>query len=400
MPLGWFVITPPSVGLIATVGKKLTAAMTGIVPTGGAIASTGKKATFASTGTHPYSGTIAAIVNKAIATFSGNQMIPGTIAAAYKKQVFDGSQAPEGTIAVTGKKSTFASAGNQPFTATVATQWSGHPVVAMQGEQVLPGIFAAQVKKAAFASAGTHEQTGTIDTAYKKAVFSGINLVPVTFGAVGAGNSGLGTSRTELHTIGSGLNRAILAFINTHSGNAARPAITMTCGGEVMTELGSITYYNPAPDYETLTVFGLLNPNSGSQSIVATIGASVQAALNSVSYDNVSGFGPVVTNFAVSTSAALSVPSLAGQMVSMAFSDYITAFSAFNKTSRWNLGWINGANVSIMIGDAAGDPALSFSATGGNAFGAIGVPLLTGVQVPPQPVTRIYPQAIVRSSTR
>lgn len=201
-------------------------------------------------------------------------------------------------------------------------------------------------------------------------------VVPVAFGAVGAGTGGLGTSRSELHTVGSGSNRAILAYINTHSSNASRPSISMTCGGVAMTELGTITYYNPAPDFETVTVFGLLNPATGSQSIAATIGSSVQAALNSVSYDNVASFGTVVTNSGLIASATLSVPSAVGQMVSMAFSDYITTFSAFNQTSRWSRAWSSGANVSMMIGDAAGAPTVSFSATAATAFGAIGVPLI------------------------
>lgn len=202
------------------------------------------------------------------------------------------------------------------------------------------------------------------------------SLASVTFGAVGAGNAGLGTSRSELHTVGAGSGRAILAFINTHSANASRPSISTTCGGVAMTELGTITYYHPATDYETVTAFGLLNPATGSQSIAATIGSSVQAALNSVSYNNVDSFGTVVTNSGLSGSATLSVPSAVGQMVSMAFSDYITTFSAFNQTSRWNVGWSSGANVSMMIGDAAGAPTVIFSATTATAFGAIGVPLI------------------------
>jgi hypothetical protein len=77
---------------------------------------------------------------------------------------------------------------------------------------------------------------------------AGAVSAPVTFGAVGAGAAGGGTSLSESHII-SGTNRAILAFAQTWFASPTRPTIGVTCGGVAMTELGTITYYNAGSDY-------------------------------------------------------------------------------------------------------------------------------------------------------
>jgi hypothetical protein len=70
------------------------------------------------------------------------------------------------------------------------------------------------------------------------------------------------------------------------------------------------------------------------------------------------------------------VPSAVGQMVAMAFSGFTTNFTSFNQSSRWNQAFVNGVNLPMQIGDAAGSSTVSFTATTGTAFGGIGVPLL------------------------
>lgn len=407
MPTGWFVKEPPPNGGFASTLKKAVFAAVGTSGGVGTISATIKKMAVAAIGDVTPAGPIATAVKPAVATLTGSVTQSGDIAVLLKPAAFQGSTGATGDINAITKTAIFSGNGNQPFTGTIAAQAKAASA-AMAGEQAQSGVFSSIVKAAAMAAIGTNQQAGFIGSRMKPATFAAIDLIPVAFDAVGAGAFSSGTSITELHTLGSGTNRAILAFINSHSQNAIRPAINVAYGGYAMAELGTITYYNPAPDYETLTVFGLLVPDSvsaGIKPIVATKSPFFDSALNSVSYSNVAAFGTIVTNNAVSSAATLSVPSALGQMVAMAFSDYITTFSGFNQTSRWNIAWSSGQNVAMLIGDAPGSPSLAFNATAGNAFGAIGVPLLPGylaqAQITPVPLTRNYSrQGIVRASTR
>lgn len=196
----------------------------------------------------------------------------------------------------------------------------------------------------------------------------------VTFDAVGAGNTvANGTSVSQSHTIAG---NAIVAFINVQTGSSTRPTVGVTVGGTPMTELATRTNYtNNGFYWYSVVAFGLLAPPTGAQSVVATIGANSYCALNSVSYNNVASFGTPATAGASGSSASLSVASTSDQMVAQAFSDYDTTFTAYNKTSRWNRSHIPSVCVSMVIGDAVGDPSLSFTATAATGWGGIGVPM-------------------------
>jgi hypothetical protein len=144
-----------------------------------------------------------------------------------------------------------------------------------------------------------------------------------------------------------------------------------------MTQLAALNYWNNAGFAHYLYVFGKLSPLTGAQNVVATLGASGAARVDTMSYNGVSSFGTVVTNSGLA-SPTVTVPAAAGQMVAAGFSgdDAGNGFSAFTQTLRKNTPFTSGANVSIMVGDAAGSSSVVLAATTPGRWGGVGVPLI------------------------
>lgn len=204
-----------------------------------------------------------------------------------------------------------------------------------------------------------------------RAAFLARSAGPVEFDAAGAGANGTG-SISENHTIAG---NAIIAFVTTLSTTQTQHSVSVTAGGVSMTLLDAVLWRNVAPGGNDcwLQAFGLLNPPQGSQSVAATIGVTGNTLLNSVSYKNVSAFGARVQATGATTSASLSVPSDASQMVAQAFAS-LGAFSAYNKSERSNQ---SVASLGQVIGDAVGASSLSITATTASApWGGIAVPLI------------------------
>lgn len=206
-----------------------------------------------------------------------------------------------------------------------------------------------------------------------RAAFLARSAGPVVFDAAGAGDSDTSSPLSYSHTIDG---NAIVAFVHTVSTLQTQHPVSVTVGGVSMVSLAAVLWRNVAPGGSDawFTALGLLNPPQGAQTVTATIGTSGTLHMNSVSYKNVSAFGARVTNTVNSTSASLSVPSDASQMVAQAFTS-LGAFSAYNKTQRFNDAPLSSSG--MVIGDAVGAASLSFTATTASGpWGAIGVPLI------------------------
>lgn len=193
---------------------------------------------------------------------------------------------------------------------------------------------------------------------------------PVLFDAVGAGAASGSSSFSWSHAISADA-RAIVVGVNSQGGNA----LTVKVGSTPMTQLGG--YFNfTGTIYESL--WGLLNPPTGSQTIAVT-GAGNANAGNSVSYFNASGFGTVSTNSGSGTSASQSAASTLGERVFQMFA-YSgaagTTFTGYNQTSRWIQPGVSSVTYPAMIGDAAGAATVNFNATiSSSSWGAMAVPL-------------------------
>lgn len=199
----------------------------------------------------------------------------------------------------------------------------------------------------------------------------------VSYDATGAGSSNYTSSWSWLHSISG---NAILVGIAAY-GTFNPPTITVTVGGVAATQLGyAVQLYGS--DYLTVFTFGLLNPPTGSQTIVVTSGSGqLYCAADSVSYYGVFSFGTAVTaSDPATTTAALSASSATGQMVfnAMGCIDKSGSLTAYNQTTRYTIA-ASANNEPVLIGDAPGAATVNFSATvasGATGWAAIAVPLV------------------------
>lgn len=188
----------------------------------------------------------------------------------------------------------------------------------------------------------------------------------VAYDATGSGATGSG-SGTSYTAVGS----------HTSSGNAVVVAIsvlmlagtitsgTVTYGGQSMTQLGTATGSGGA-GYKGY-LFGLLNPPSGSQTVIATVGGTglYGLAMSSVSYAGVTSFGTVATNAGSGTAPTQTVSSTTGKMVAQAFASFVNAtISGYDQTQRLAAGT---TTACVVQGDAAGAASITFNATINNS---------------------------------
>jgi hypothetical protein len=213
-------------------------------------------------------------------------------------------------------------------------------------------------------------------------VFLPVGTTPpaVTFGSVGAGNAGAVASVNYLHTIVGNCIVVVLQMANA----ALLPAASAMVGSTPMVEIGRYLYGNDGTYNYHEVMFGLIKPTgadwSAPQTITVSSPGSVNMVANSVSYNNVFGFGSQSNSnvYGVGvTSLSHSVPSIAGNMVVQAFAGYNQNFSAYNQTSRYLRQYQGSVTNPLQIGDAAGAATVNFSITGSasTALGSLAVTL-------------------------
>ena len=142
-------------------------------------------------------------------------------------------------------------------------------------------------------------------------------------------------------TLGSGSNRALLAFLNI--GNTATIPGSLTCvwdavgANQSMTNIVSISGTNSST---ALIVFSLINPVAGNKTITASWTGSVEAHLAGVSFTGVDQTGGATSfphtqtaNVASGTSGTITVTSATGNMVAAAFSQTANFFASTSGTT-------------------------------------------------------------------
>lgn len=126
MPLGWYVVQPPTDGTFATTAKKPVASMSGQLPQYGPFQATLKPYAASMSGWIPTSGPVNAQIKKLVANFS--------------------KEYNTGTIVSAANKLKFASAGQIPFLGILGAT-AKNPATAMGGIQTHSGSIAAEMKK-------------------------------------------------------------------------------------------------------------------------------------------------------------------------------------------------------------------------------------------------------------
>jgi hypothetical protein len=146
------------------------------------------------------------------------------------------------------------------------------------------------------------------------------DILPVYLDSVGPAATGTGTSKSWVHTI----NGSCIVVSMSYYGSVTAPVVTATVGGVSMTQLAVVPYVTSGSNYGRLVTFILMNPPQGAQTIVVNAPGQLYGGNNSVSYQNVSSYGTVVTNSGTAALAAITVPSAPNQMVAHARSAWVT----------------------------------------------------------------------------
>lgn len=190
-------------------------------------------------------------------------------------------------------------------------------------------------------------------------------------------NGGSATTLTVSHVIGSGANRVLYAWVETfRSGGSLSPS-SVTCNGTGMTLVGSQIYGTNS--FEKLHLYRLINPPTGTVSIVVTASVAIEITLVADSYTGADQTTPEGTP--VSSAGSSSTPSdtvtgtTSGNIV-------IDGVAIFNKTFTAGSGQtaravINngGGNDSMASSDkaAGGSVVMAWTLSGSGAWGHLAV---------------------------
>lgn len=191
----------------------------------------------------------------------------------------------------------------------------------------------------------------------------------VGFDVAGAGSSATNaTSVVANHTLGSGAT-ALLVAVTNYSISAPWHygwTTTVSCGTTQMTQLAVMDNLLSLTGFVTL--FGLINPPTGEQTINVTVsngGNTADLVVESVSYTNVGAFGPPVVNAA---DAGLSFPAIVasspGDMVVGVFSGGQGPLSAPTGGTQRAYSYPGQPFVALLIQDAPGSTNLGGTTLG------------------------------------
>jgi hypothetical protein len=195
-----------------------------------------------------------------------------------------------------------------------------------------------------------------------------IEAPSVTFDTVSGGHtdSGLGDATTTWSHTASGNAAAVVVGVRwSQTGGIGTPTRSVTYGASAMQSLGfrglngeAINAFNGV--YEEF--FGFRNPPTGAQTVSVTVdrtASNLNLEAVSVSYREVSAFGPVSSVFGTEAGTTMTqqVNSAINEMVVQMFATASGSISAYNQTPRFA-----SAN-GLLIGDAPGAAAISFTAT-------------------------------------
>lgn len=209
-----------------------------------------------------------------------------------------------------------------------------------------------------------------------------VTIPNITFDTANAGV--INTSASGSYSMTATAGAAVLvAFAVQNAGTGQHGSWTrsVTYGGTAMTSLGVVDFDNLNNGWVEL--FGLLSVPGGAQTIAYSTNASVHhTAVCSASYLHVNSFGTAVTNEGKSsTLSSGSITSAGTKMVVQTF--FIQGgggltMSGYNHTLREHLTATDaGLELEGMLGDVAGAPTVSFSASvnGSADYGSVAVPL-------------------------
>lgn len=206
----------------------------------------------------------------------------------------------------------------------------------------------------------------------------------VAFDSVGVGATGSGTPKTITwnHTISPSANYVIMAVSTLINGTNNYSIYTALLGSTPMTYLGGTDNYDTSPGPYAIYFWGMANPPTGTQTFsVGTSSLATYLAANTVAYRNVGEVSPIYTKAgAAGTSFSHgSINSETGEIVVQAFAQgQNILIGSYNQTSRYNVSGAANVNAALLIGEAAGGSALTFTATSSASdfYGSVAIALI------------------------
>ena len=396
MPIGWYVVQPPTDGSSAITVKNPSASMSGQQPEFGPMAATLKPYSFASFGHIPTSGPAQATMQKVLANFS-KEYNTGTVAVTTKKAVMASlGQIPFlGNIASVARVPIASLGGNQNLLGQIAIPMKKLENAQFLGTQAQLGGMGAAVKKPVAAMAGDHSAAaGGIAAFIKKLKCNWIGSGPVEVQINSTGSGGIidatGNTRTVNfgHVVTAGSSQRM--YVGAASGHSAwiNPSMTVsaTVGGNPVTgftqvsrvDFGNMSGWRQAH----IVVWELIAPVAGTYSITVTASASQgidRLVANSRVYSNTSGYSGLVTQAQTGSNAAMSLSLTpdAGDMVFLcsAFSDVGLSVTSNPSATPWysgasaRTGDLDTWDFRNILGSGA---AVNYSSNNASKLGAIG----------------------------
>jgi hypothetical protein len=190
----------------------------------------------------------------------------------------------------------------------------------------------------------------------------------VTFDTVSGGHtdSGIGEATTTWsHTASGNASAVVVGLRWSQTGGIGTPTRTVTYGAGTMQSLGVRGLNDDAVNalsgvYEEF--FGFRNPPTGAQTVSVTVdrtASNLSFEACSVSYAQVSSFvpAPAVSGTESGTTMTQPVNSAMNEMVVQMFATASGSITAYNQTLRFT------STNGLLIGDAPGAAAISFTAT-------------------------------------
>lgn len=397
MPIGWYVVQPPTDGSSAITVKNPSASMSGQQPEFGPMAASLKPYKMSMGGYVPTSGPVSAQIKKLVANFS--------------------KEYNTGVSTVTLKKAAMASLGQIPFLGNIASLVKS-PVAAMNANQALIGQIAIPMKKLENAQfSGLQAQRGGMGATVRKAVASmagdhsaaaggiaaviakaqcawvGSGPVEVQINSTGSGGiiDAVGNTRTVNfgHVVTAGSSQRM--YVGAASGHSTwiNPSMTVSAtvdGNPVtgFTQVSRVDFGNVSGWPQAhIVVWELIAPVAGTYSITVTASSTQgihRLVANSRVYSNTSGYSNLTTQTDnPSNNLNISLTPDAGDMVFLC-----SAFNDGGLSATYNPSatpWYSGAGVGARTGDLdtwdfrnilGSGAAVNYSANNASRLGAIG----------------------------
>lgn len=204
----------------------------------------------------------------------------------------------------------------------------------------------------------------------------------VTFDAVGTGAAVTGTTVNWTHNI---QGNYLIVAVQEHRGWVA-PTFTVTVGSTNVPLLSTtLTYLENLVQSAEVSVYGLANPPTGTQTITFTSTVGVDAVMNSISYNNVGAIGAVTfSNTGAGSTGNKSTGATATSARQMVFNMFgawdgtlSNAWSSYTASLRSNQPVAAVGKGALLIGDSQGGTSTTFTATvpAADAYGAYTIPL-------------------------